>query len=148
MKTSSIIASFVLLLTFALRAQTYSIENSTIAAGGGVSSNGQYTLNATIGQPAAGTMSNGNYSLTSGFWAVAIQTEGAPGLTITVAAGNAARISWPLPGTGWSLESATALTGSSSDWSLVSAGQYSTNASDISITVQPPTGRRFYRLHK
>ena len=48
--------------------QSYSIDSFTIAGGGGTSAGGAFTLNGTIGQPDAGTMSGGNYSLAGGFW--------------------------------------------------------------------------------
>ena len=42
-------------------AQSYSIDWSTIDGGGGTSTNGQYSLSGTIGQPdASGAMSGGN----------------------------------------------------------------------------------------
>jgi hypothetical protein len=36
---------------------------------GGTSAGGAYTVAGTIGQPDAGEMENGDYSLTGGFWA-------------------------------------------------------------------------------
>lgn len=53
--------------------QTFSIDWFTIDGGGGPSSGGDFTLNGTIGQPEAGTMSGDNYSLAGGFWG-ALQT--------------------------------------------------------------------------
>src|ERR1039458_5110991 len=72
-------------------AQSYSIDWYKIAGGGGTSSNGQYTVSGTIGQhDASGVMTGGAYSLTGGFWALyAVQTPGAPLLTITYAANQA-----------------------------------------------------------
>ena len=62
------------LLAFALIApasgfsQAYSIDWYKIAGGGGTSTNGQYAVTGTIGQPdAGGAMTGGNYSLTGGF---------------------------------------------------------------------------------
>ena len=51
----------------------FNIDSFTIDGGGGASGGGDFTLNGTIGQPDAGTMSGGNYSLAGGFWG-AIQT--------------------------------------------------------------------------
>ena len=62
-----------ILLTPELRAQSYTIDWYTIGGGGGASSGGDFTLNGTIGQPEAGTMSGDNYSLAGGFWG-ALQT--------------------------------------------------------------------------
>ena len=60
-----------LVLALALVAATgfaqYSIDWHTIDGGGGTSTNGQYSLTGTIGQPDAGTMSGGNFTLQGGF---------------------------------------------------------------------------------
>ena len=85
-------------------AQSYSINWSTIDGGGGTSTGGVYTVSGTIGQPDAGpTMTNGQYAVTGGFWALpqAVQTEGAPTLTITHTTTNTVAVSWPSPSTGW-----------------------------------------------
>jgi len=78
MKTK-IICLIVIFLTVAAplnftKAQTgggYDISHSVVAAGGGSNSTGgSFTVDGTIGQPLAGTLSGGgNYSLRSGFWA-------------------------------------------------------------------------------
>ena len=46
----------------------YQIVWSTIDGGGGRSSNGQYILTGTIGQPDAAYSESGNYELLGGFW--------------------------------------------------------------------------------
>jgi hypothetical protein len=51
-----------------------SISWSTIDGGGGTTSAGAYTVNATIGQPDAGVMSGGSLVLTGGFWGAAVST--------------------------------------------------------------------------
>ena len=86
-------------------AQSYSIDWHKIAGGGGTSTNGQYALSGTIGQPDASiALTGGNYTLTGGFWAIyAVQMPGAPLLTI-VYANNQAIVSWPLSATGWTLQ--------------------------------------------
>ena len=71
MKTipSSLICGVVLaFLTSTGQAQSFSIPWFTFDGGGGPSSGGSFSLNGTIGQPDAGTMSSGNYSLAGGFW--------------------------------------------------------------------------------
>ncbi|MCX6925718.1 MAG: hypothetical protein NT154_21275 [Verrucomicrobia bacterium] len=52
----------------------------TVDGGGGTSTGGVYSVSGTIGQPDAGQMSRGNFTLTGGFWNVtaAVQTPGAP----------------------------------------------------------------------
>jgi hypothetical protein len=82
-------------------AQPYSIDWHTIDGGGGTSTGGVYLVSGTIGQPDAGTtMTNGQFAITGGFWALptAIQVGGAPTLTIAAAAPGQATISWtPAP---------------------------------------------------
>ena len=72
--------SFGLLLPVIGFAQQFSIDWYTIDGGGGTSSNGQYVVSGTIGQPDAGAMSGGNFTLQGGFWGLlsVVQTPGAP----------------------------------------------------------------------
>src|SRR5688572_6260636 len=80
----------------------YAISWSTIDGGGGPGTGGpmvgiNYSVSGTIGQPDAGTtMTNGQYSVTGGFWAVpqAVQTIGSPTLTIAPAGAGQATIAW------------------------------------------------------
>ncbi len=54
-------------------------------------------------------MTGGNYSLTDGFWALyAVQTTGAPLLTISVSGANAI-LTWPTNATVFTVESARSL---------------------------------------
>jgi hypothetical protein len=46
----------------------YTIPWYTIDGGGGASTGGLFTLQGTAGQPNAGTMTGGPYTLTGGFW--------------------------------------------------------------------------------
>jgi hypothetical protein len=47
---------------------TYAIPWWTVDNGGGTSQGGVYILNGTIGQPDAGSLSGGIYTLKGGFW--------------------------------------------------------------------------------
>jgi hypothetical protein len=125
-------------------AQSYSIDWYKIAGGGGTSSNGQYTLSGTIGQPdASDAMTGGNYSLTGGFWSLisVVQTPGAPALTITHS-GNSVIVSWPLTA-GFVLEQNSDLR--TINWTA-SSYPISTNGAVESITITPPAGNLFFRL--
>ena len=128
----------------------YSIDWHTIDGGGGTSTNGQYSLSGTIGQPDAGTMSGGPFTLQGGFWGIvtAVQTPGAPLLSVTNA-GPQIVVSWPAPADGWLLERTNVLNGAASPWPQVPP-PYQTNGSVISVTIpnSPPTGSWFFRLHK
>ena len=93
---------FCALAGTAVLAQQYSIGWYQIGGGGGVSTNGPYSLAGTIGQNDAGlAMTGGNYSLTGGFWSLiaVVQTAGLPNLAITHA-GRSVIISWPNTGSG------------------------------------------------
>jgi len=134
-----------LLLTLGALTATaqYSINWSTIDGGGGTSTNGQYAVSGTIGQPdAGGPMTNGQYSVTGGFWALpqAVQTEGAPTLTIVKGAPGFANISWTPASTNWVLQERLSL--NSGSWSNSPSG--STNP--IVVPANVPT--KFYRLFK
>jgi hypothetical protein len=125
-------------------AQTYSINWFKVSVGGGTSTNGQYSLIGTIGQPdASGAMKGGNYSLTGGFWALyAIQTPGAPLLTISYA-GNKAIVSWQSPSAGFVLQTNSNL--ATGTWGNY-AGIVGDNGTIKTETNAPPTGNLFFRL--
>src|SRR5258708_9372109 len=98
-------ALIILASAFCLRApaQSFSIDWLKISGGGGKSTNGQFSVSGTIGQPdAGGVMSGGNYSVTGGFWSLisVVRTAGAPALTVTHS-GNSVTVSWPSPSTGF-----------------------------------------------
>ena len=128
-------------LVFSASAQ-YAINWHKIAGGGGTSTNGQYALSGTIGQPDASqqTMTGGNYSLTGGFWSLyAVQTLGAPTLTIVPDLPGNAQISWtPDTGTNWVLQETLSL--SPANWTDAPSG--STNP----IVVPATLPAKFYRL--
>jgi hypothetical protein len=125
----------------------YDLHWSTIAGGGGTSSNGGYSFSATVGQPVAATSAGDSALLAGGFWGV-VQTPSAPPLSI--ARSNATVIvSWPLPAGGWVLVATTdfALAPQTTVWSPV-LPPYQTNGTTISVTEPLPAGRKFYRLRK
>lgn len=47
----------------------YTLRNGTVASGGDTFANDCFTLFSTIGEPAAGSISNGSITLTAGFQA-------------------------------------------------------------------------------
>ncbi len=142
----------LLLLWFAaclsLPAQSYSIDWFTIDGGGGTSTGGVYSVSGTIGQPDAGAMSGGNFTLVGGFWGVvaAVQTEGAPWLTVT-RSNSAVIVSWSAPASGWLLHSTTNFITGGSKWMEI-APPYQTNSTNLQFTEPSPAGNKFYRLHK
>ena len=145
-KTVLLLAGSLLCGLQNLCAQNFSIDWFTIDGGGGGSTGGVYAISGTIGQPDAGTMTGGNYTLVGGFWGVvtAVQMEGAPLLTITES-GASVIVSWPSPSTGFVLQENSSL--GNTNWLNV-AQSPEDNGTTKSVTVTPPIGNRFYRLKK
>jgi hypothetical protein len=130
---------------FTLQAQTYSIDWYTVDGGGGTSTGGVYSVSGTIGQPDAGHLSGGNYTLDGGFWGIiaAVQLPGSPLLTITRTTTNTVVVSWPSPSTGFVLQQNPVV--NTTNW--VNFGQTpADNGTTKSIVVNPPTGNLFFRL--
>ena len=124
-------------------AQSYSIDWHTIDSGGGTSTGGVYSVSVTIGQPdAGGPMTNGQYSVTGGFWALPtlVQTPGAPTLHITNAAPGFATIWWTPPTPGFTLQFTDSL--SPTNW--VNAPSGTNNPATVPATLLT----KFYRLLK
>ena len=144
------IAAWCLLLLHcqSARAQTFTIDWFTVDGGGGTSTGGFFSVSGTIGQPDAGHMSGGNYSLDGGFWGIiaAVQTPGAPLLNITRTTTNSVAVSWPSPSTGFVLQQNTNGV-SSVNWSNA-PGTILDDGTTRTLIVNPPTGNRFYRLKK
>jgi hypothetical protein len=142
-RTFGILFAGSLLALPTLHAQTYSIDWSKIAAGGGTSTGGVYFVSGTIGQPdAGGPMTNGQYSVTGGFWVlpIAVQSVGAPLLTIVPAAPGQAAISWTPATPGFVLQETVSLV--PSDWVNSASGA----ANPVTVPAVPPA--KFYRLRK
>jgi hypothetical protein len=130
-----------------LQAQSYSIDRSEIAGGGGTSSNGQYTVSGTVGQHDPGEVMNGGaYSLAGGFWAIfALQTPGAPVLTVTFVGPDSVVISWSSSATGFVLQQNSDL--NTTNWSDF-GGTPDDNGTSKSVTISLPVGSSFFRLIK
>ena len=139
--------SFALLLAvFSSSAQPYSIAWYKISGGGGVSTNGTYSVSGTIGQPDAGmTMTSGNYSLTGGFWSLisVVQTAGLPELIIIPNGPNSVKVLWPATGS-YTLQQNSDLA-NTGGWTT-SGYSISTAGGTNSITINSPTGQLFFRL--
>jgi len=125
-------------------AQSYSVDWYKISGGGGTSTNGNYSLTGTIGQPdASATMSGGNYSVTGGFWSLisVVQTAGAPALNISQS-GNTVTVSWQNV-SGWTLEQNNNLS-LPANWSA-SGGVTTSNGTNY-LQLTSPMGNLFFRL--
>ena len=133
----------VLLFASSVHAQQYAIDWFTIDGGGGTSTGGVYQVSGTIGQPdAGGPMTNGQYSVTGGFWVLpqAVQVTGAPTLTIVPATPDNATISWTPNTPGFVLQETFSL--SPTNW--VNSASGATNP----IVVPATLPAKFYRLFK
>ncbi|SPE54741.1 membrane hypothetical protein [Verrucomicrobia bacterium] len=117
-KTRLGVAFFLASLLAALtaNAQPYTIDWYKVAGGGGTSTSAVFAVSGTIGQhDAGGPMKGGTFSLTGGFWALyALQTPGAPSLTIYLTSTNTVVVSWPSPSPGFVLQQNTDL--STTNW--------------------------------
>ncbi len=137
-----ILASFCLLpCAFCLCARAqYALDWFSLDGGGGTSTGSVYAVSGAIGQPDAGLMQGGTFSLQGGFWGVLGTADLAtPTLLITREAGQVS-VSWTPLTLGFILEENTAL--SPSGWSPVSGG----STSPVTITIT--AGNRFFRLRK
>jgi len=132
------------LVLLPVHAQTnYTIDWFTVDGGGGTSTGGVYTVSGTVGQPdAGGPMTNGQYSVTGGFWALptAVQVIGAPVLSIASAAPGQATISWSPNTPGYVLQETWVL--SPANWTNSPSGA----ANPIVVPAALPT--KFFRLNK
>jgi hypothetical protein len=118
-----------------------SIDWWTVDGGGGTSTGGVFTVSGTIGQPDAGAMSGGQFSVTGGFWAVAaVQTPALPTLFITPAGQGRGTLTWSPDTHGFHLQVSTTL--NPPVWTNAPSG--ATNP----ITVPTMGAMRFYRLVK
>jgi hypothetical protein len=113
-RINSILAvAFYLAAALGTRAQSFSIDRFAIAGGGGTSTGGLFAVSGAIGQPDAGVMSGGNYSLSGGFWG-AVQTPPPVGSVIISVrvVGNEVRLRFTgIPGRIYYVERAHSVTG-------------------------------------
>jgi len=100
---------FILTSAFCLcvHAQTdYTNKWFSVDGGGQSSTGGVYTITGTAGQPDAGHMRGGDYTVNDGFWGriAVVQMPGAPLLTLRRTGINTLAICWPYPTAGYGLQ--------------------------------------------
>jgi hypothetical protein len=122
----------------------YQIVSKTVSL---FSTGGPYSLVGTFGQPAPLILSGGAYTLSEGFFgvAVAIQQPGAPPLKITQV-NQTIVISWPAPSVGFELEVKNSLDPDVS-WNPAGLPVIVVGGSENTVTVPLAPGPRFFRLH-
>lgn len=133
------------LMVSAVQAQDFSIDWSTIGVVG-TGTGGVYSVTGTVGQPDAGKMSGGLFSLEGGFRGVvaAVQGPAAPLLSVWLTKTNTIVISWPYPSTGFGLQQNPELV--TANWTPL--GEVPVRVGDQwQVHTTPPTRNRFYRLH-
>jgi hypothetical protein len=79
-------------------------------------------------------------------FSAAVQMPSAPYLSVWRTSTNTVAVSWPSPSTGWNLQQNTNSV-SSVNWNNVTSGIQDDGTNKF-LVVNPPTGNRFYRLHK
>jgi hypothetical protein len=143
MKRALTILASVLTAASAASAQ-YAVNWHKIAGGCGTISDGQYTINATLGQhDAGGPLTGGGYSLTGGFWYIATQMPGAPTLRLFLTSTNTVVLAWPASPAGFHLEQKTAL--NAVGWSFVT-NVVNAVSGENRVIISPLMDYRFYRL--
>jgi len=126
-------------------AQSYTIDWYKIAGGGGTSTNGNFSVSGTIGQPdASSALSGGNFSVSGGFWSLinVVQTSGAPTLSISHS-GNVVTVYWQNV-SGWNLIQSGNLVTPVASWPASSNPTLANGTNSLSLT--NPAGNLFFRL--
>lgn len=139
--------SLAAMIAGSVLAQNYAVDWHKVAAGGGASTNAQYAVNGTIGQPDTGHLAGGTYAMDGGFWAfaAAVQNPGAPLLTIRLTVTDSIAISWPSSSTGFVLQSSTHF--AATNWTMVPLAP-SDDGSTKTVIVTKASGYQFFRLAK
>jgi hypothetical protein len=139
-----IIIVCLLLMAATASAQNFGIDWFTIDGGGGASVGGAFSVSGTIGQPDAGVMTGGDFTVVGGFWAWASEA-----LYLSISNSPAGVVVyWDRSAAGFVLDESPVL-GSPppQPWTQVPF-PYETNATHIYITVPAPVANKFYRLRR
>jgi len=128
------------------RAQSFSIDWFTIDGGGGTSTGGVYSVGGTIGQPDAGKLTGGQFTLDGGFWGIdaVIQVSGSPVLRITRTTTNNIVIAWPLTVGTFQLQQNPAF--NTVNWSNVTGTVNVVGSENQVLVPRTLLGNKFYRL--
>lgn len=128
-------------------AQSYTLDWWDADAGG-TSSGGGYTVSGTIGQPEAGILSAGLFTLSGGFWAAvsSLQIPPAPSaITITLTPTNTVLLTWPSLSVGFVLQQTQDL--NIRNWSD-STLKPADDGVTLSLVLPADQQLRFYRLKR
>lgn len=142
----------ILLLPLLLMAQPYDLTWPTFAGGGGTSTAGVYTITGAIAPLQEARLHSADFTIDGGFCSIvaAIQTPGAPFLSVRLTETNTVVVSWPITWPGFVLlENAEPHT---AQWAEVAtppriALTWDGKAEKHHV-VPVPVGKRFYGLRK
>lgn len=133
--------AFLLLLAVAATAQ-YTIDWSTMDAGGSSGSAGTYAMSGTLGQLDATTGAAGSIAFRGGYWALV--DEPLPLLRIFLFEDDII-VAWPDPSLGFTLLATPDLL--VPDWQKVDI-EPEIVGDEKQVIWGPPNGRHFFRLHR
>jgi hypothetical protein len=120
--------------------QNFTLDWFKVAGGGGTSVAGTYVLSGTFGQPDAGLMTVGQYTLQGGFW----PGIDAGGLLLTIkVVGTNVTLTWPTDFSGYVLEQTPKL--APPTWTIVPQTPIN-NGAYYSVTLSRTAASMFYRL--
>jgi hypothetical protein len=139
MKRANVNILLLLLMTVATstRAQNYDIDWFKLAGGSGTSAGGVYQVSGTLGQPDAGQMSGGDFSVSGGFWpGLTVPSNGQTPTLFIQWSGNSVMVSWSPASAGFQLEATADLTGAV--WTAAPSGN--------PVTLPITGAAQFYRL--
>jgi hypothetical protein len=126
----------------------YSIDWSTVDGGGGASTGGVFSVSGTVGQPDAGALSGGQFTLLGGFWSL-VAVAPPPGPWLTIALNpllSSVTVSWPASATGWRLQITTDLGTVPVHWTEIPP-PYTVAGTNCCVVQPLPSGNKFYRLY-
>jgi len=133
------------LLTWTVVSQPFEINWYTVDGGGGTSTGGPFTLSGTVGQPDAGALAGGSYTLVGGFWSLAPAAPVSPALYASLAGGEI-EISWTAAASGFVLEE-TPRIGSDAVWQAAD-GTLVRRGDEMVFHAPAGVGERYYRLRR
>jgi hypothetical protein len=122
--------------------QGFSLESFTIGGGGGASTGGEFSMTGSVGEPATGPLSGGDFTVEGGFWAVVSQVT-VPDLTVRLLSNGTVQICWPSSGAQFTLQETITL--SRPAWSA-SAVVPADDTGMKCVTVPATRESHFFRL--
>lgn len=146
---ATLVSLILLLGILSGAAQSHILDWFTMDGGGGTSAAGAYAVSGTIGQPDAGAMSGGTYSLAGGFWGgiTGGVLEPVPVLSVRILGGGQLTLSWRNPSTGYVLQQTASMSGQDGGWMDVTNAPV-INGSNKEVTLTAAGGFCMFRLRQ